>query len=434
MPNTVLILKIFLDILISFIENYLLLSLLGIFFIEQNKLKPIIAMFFTIVSTAVNYYFYPPILSSLSLLCLIYGYTFIFLKGKLKSKIIIPLLVFANLFIINITINLISILFSVNPENFISILNFEYFAISIFQKLILFFEYMYLKKYIHHDIYLTNNLWLLCISLVGISMIFPIIFFSQYLNGDIKDFFIVSASLFEFIIINILVYNILEKTSKDYRKITEQQLLIETKKYEDQMYNFIEERIKELNKINHDMNNHILIIKKLSENKKNSELDDYIHSIFSNITDTYVNTSNHILDYLLNDKIKIAHNFKIDVKCLIQGNLKKTISPIDLSIVIGNLLDNAIEGAKKSHDKYININIVQNDYMLTISVTNSFNGEIKKKNNVLLSSKPYNNHGYGISNIQQVCEKYDGDNFINIDGNKFSHTCIFILTYETSKT
>ena len=109
-----------LDLLISFIENYLIILLIDLFFSKKKNMSFITAIIFTVISQIVNYLFYPPIYSSLILLLLLYIYTFCLLDGPLNYKLFAPLLVFANILITSILISLIFIFFTNNSKDFIS--------------------------------------------------------------------------------------------------------------------------------------------------------------------------------------------------------------------------------------------------------------------------------------------------------------------------
>lgn len=188
----------------------------------------------------------------------------------------------------------------------------------------------------------------------------------------------------------------------------------------------IEKKIDEINRLSHDINNHKLVISQMVENNIDQEAKKYVDNLFP--TGSYISTDNRILNYLLNDKLKKAEDLNIDVKCLIEGNFKNSIALTDFSIVLGNLLDNAIEATLKVNEKHIKLRIRQNEFNLVINISNTYNGVVYKKNNLLSTTKLDGiNHGYGLSNIKQVCKKYNGESFITYDDEYFYHSCIFYL-------
>ena len=60
----------------------------------------------------------------------------------------------------------------------------------------------------------------------------------------------------------------------------------------------------------------------------------------------YVNTSSNIVNAVVNSKLTLCNECGIIIHCNIYGNIEK-VSDIDLSILLSNLLDNAIEACQK---------------------------------------------------------------------------------------
>jgi len=91
-----------------------------------------------------------------------------------------------------------------------------------------------------------------------------------------------------------------------------------------------------------------------------------------------------------------------------------SIMDIDLCVIIGNLMDNAIEATIKLEDpkdRFIRVYLREMKDQLYISVTNSIGGEVKKLNLEYISTKLGMNHGFGLKRVGGIVNKYDG--FIN---------------------
>lgn len=59
---------------------------------------------------------------------------------------------------------------------------------------------------------------------------------------------------------------------------------------------------------------------------------------------------------------------------------KLEISPYDLNIMLGNLLDNAYENVMKANETEVMIDIKFDENVLYLSVANTYNSKIKKEN------------------------------------------------------
>lgn len=131
----------------------------------------------------------------------------------------------------------------------------------------------------------------------------------------------------------------------------------------------------------------------------------------------------------MNHKLKImmATGATIDTKMQIPENID--INSFDLVVVIGNLLDNAIEALSKQEKGNFEIEISYRQGILLINAKNTFKGEIIKRGETLISTKKNATeaHGIGLSNVRRVIDKYDGEMMINTDNQFFSvHIVMYI--------
>lgn len=432
MVNISAFISIIFDISITLIENYLVISILELFFIKKRNFTIAFSLFLSFISTLLNTVIYPPIYASGVLLICLYVYAFLFLDGNKKLKVLLPTILFGNLFIINsFSIYFMSML-DISLKQTILSSNINDYVFSISSKIILFLEYRYLNKFKNNCLYINSNIGIYILFLLLISMLFPQITLSIYLKGEVINKLLVLVSLAQFFLINIFVYIILNIMNSEHNKILEKEIMLETEKNQYQFITLIEDQIKEkvdmMNKLNHDMKNHKIVIQKMINNlDDNSNINNYINELFGDDI-SYISTDNNAINYIINEKIKNSQKYNIDFKCIIQGNLKESISTTDLTIVIGNLLDNAIEASLKTNDRHIQIKIIKDDYKLVISVSNTYNGTILEKNgNIISTKKDKNKHGYGISNIKLICNKYHGSSYIEYSSNMFYHTCVFLL-------
>ncbi|MGB7603954.1 MAG: GHKL domain-containing protein [Lutisporaceae bacterium] len=174
--------------------------------------------------------------------------------------------------------------------------------------------------------------------------------------------------------------------------------------------------LKSINSQRHDFNNHINCLYGLLKLNKGKEAEEYIERLVDEINEfnIVVDAGNPILTALLNTKLMIAQKDKIYMEVDVDLPEKMNIESIDLSIIVGNLLDNALE-ACKGEDlayKYIEVDMNIRNNNLIIKVCNSKSSGIKADlcNNKVnyTSKKDASNHGFGLNNIRQAVEKYDG--------------------------
>lgn len=164
----------------------------------------------------------------------------------------------------------------------------------------------------------------------------------------------------------------------------------------------------------HDYHNHIQTLLALSGDEEKTK--EYLLNLNHDLTsvDTVIKTGNIMIDAILNSKLSLikSKNIKVNAKAVVPPKLN--ISEIDLCVIIGNLLDNAMEAClrqKGEEDRFIRVFIGMLKGQLYVSVANSVGGEIKKSGKHYLSSKNSETHGFGLMRVDKIAAKYDG--FVN---------------------
>ena len=163
----------------------------------------------------------------------------------------------------------------------------------------------------------------------------------------------------------------------------------------------------------HDYHNHIQAMKAHLALRQIDELAEYLGKLDEDLTtvDTVLKTGNVMVDAILNSKISLALSRRIHVnaKATVPAQLK--ISEIDLCVIIGNLLDNAVEACLKQEcpeDRFIRVYIGLLKYQLYLSISNSAGGAVKKSGRLYLSTKDSDSHGFGLLRVDRIVEKYAG--------------------------
>lgn len=161
----------------------------------------------------------------------------------------------------------------------------------------------------------------------------------------------------------------------------------------------------------HDYHNHIQTLKAYMTMAQYEEAAKYLDRLEEDLAnvDMVLRTGNVMADAILNSKLTLMQerNIEVDATVKVPGNLP--ISDIDLSVLIGNLMDNAMEACTKvpEKDRFIHIYIDVMKQQLYISVTNSMLGMAKKKGNRFVSEKE-GNHGFGLLRIDDIVAKHGG--------------------------
>ncbi len=165
----------------------------------------------------------------------------------------------------------------------------------------------------------------------------------------------------------------------------------------------------------HDYHNHLQKLKAHIMMDQVKEANQYLNELEVDLDNVnqLVESGNINLDAILNSKLSLAIKNNININFDANVPKKLTITDIDLCVMIGNLIDNAVEACEKITDdtsKFIRVYIGIFKKQLYVSITNSTNEVIKKLDAEYISKKR-GNHGHGLKRINNIVDKYSG--FIN---------------------
>ncbi|MBQ7338729.1 MAG: GHKL domain-containing protein [Clostridia bacterium] len=179
---------------------------------------------------------------------------------------------------------------------------------------------------------------------------------------------------------------------------------------------------KEMRGYKHDFHHHLQALKGQLEAGEVKRALTYIEQLDDQLmnVDTLLKTGNVSLDAILSAKIAQAkaEDIAVTVKANVPDAL--TISDVELSIMVGNLLDNAIEACRTAQDEpFIRIYIAMKGSMLYFSMLNSA-GEKKAKSGSLFTSDKDGVHGFGLRRAEAIIDEHGGWVKYNSEDGAFS--------------
>lgn len=207
---------------------------------------------------------------------------------------------------------------------------------------------------------------------------------------------------------NVLMFKMFFKVIDTLSDNYEKEMLLQEAEAKEQYYQEVEKSSREVQKIKHDLKNMLLAI--CGSYKEKNKISEEIRKIVQELdeSDKKIYTSNVVINTIINNKISRAENLEIKTDVNIEVSKSVSLDYKDAGILLGNILDNAIEACerKKTEDRWIKIDMFYQKHSLFIKVCNS---KVKERVDVDKSSKrDVHNHGIGISSIKAIVKKYDG--------------------------
>lgn len=350
--------------------------------------------------------------SLLGTMVLFLAYVLIFYRGTLMEKISVLLVFYPALIAINY------LMLDIGGRMFYAITQATYeesvqsaklmqisttiHTVSLFLRLVFWIgAWLILRKFLSKiTSHLNMRMWLIVdmLMLASFVAIFTIIY---YMPEDTAIVYpICGASIFSSFGCMYLASYICDAMQTAYHA---QELEMQRNYYKDRIRD--EERVRS---VYHDMKNHLLLLQMQTANSQ--ELQDSIQELKDQIQEyeNYHHTGNEFLDIIIRDKAKTAQEKKIDFSAVVSFEAGSFIEPLDISTIFGNALDNAIEASERLSEDRRLITVRANRVrdMLVIIVENTTLAVFPELKGT--TKKDTFAHGFGLLNIKNVVEKYDG--------------------------
>lgn len=195
-------------------------------------------------------------------------------------------------------------------------------------------------------------------------------------------------------------------------------------------YEELELNQNEIRRFRHDMNNHLSVIESLVRSGNQEEAEHYFKEMETQLAArSRVFCKNSIVNAVLNAKYNQAQEHQID--CFFHIDLEKLtgIDAISLCCLFSNTLDNAIEASVKIPDpkeRHLSVKarVTENGYF-TYEIMNAKKNAVLEQKGILKSDKDETeHHGFGLSNVQEMVEKYNGTLDISYTEDTFTVTVL----------
>lgn len=358
-------------------------------------------------------------------------------QGKIVKRIILGLVFLAIGSVSEMIVGtIISVVFSFELTE-LHKYTLYYAIVAIGSKIVLLAIVYILLKIIKKDLKSSSILIFLMLSSIPIVSLVVIYYLYLMTSNLAGSHFISILAVITLSYINIVFFVILKIMDNEAEKTIQYknaniQLELEQKHYQEML-----EKNHEVKKLWHDMNNHMITIQYTLDREAYDETNGYVVKIREILEDAieHNKSGNNAVDAILNNKIKLATNNNINFFHSIALPENLEINMIDLSIILGNVLDNAIEGCQRDSriekDKTIQFNMQCKDEILLIDIENTFDkNTIEKSKDLFISSKvkKTNGSGYGMANIKQVLKNYDGNMITQIIDDRFKCSIVIPLS------
>lgn len=277
-----------------------------------------------------------------------------------------------------------------------------------------------------------HNPWIVFIPIGSIYIMNTVFMLAYRDEWDDKEIYSL-VSILILLFINVLIFYIYIKLAEDLQirrmnLVYEQQLELCARHKEETKLSMLQMR-----NVRHSMRSHLLAILAYAENGECEKIACFVNDIMEEgklLPSEMANTGNVVMDSLVGYYQKTAKNEGIEFQTEIDIPMELPFKEADISLIVGNLLENAVEGARKAKEKrYIRLKMKYDRNNLLIVVENSYNGKlIKGKGKEFKTTKlDVANHGIGIPSVRRTTGKYQG--IVNIDDTVSERFWVSVVLY-----
>lgn len=360
---------------------------------------------------------------------IIYIYSLINLKGTFMQKMFWS--IFVMLLIMGITTVVLSIEGCIIGKVYLNLVIqkdlYRFVGVVIIQIVLFYLTRFMIKRTKKDSTYsLKWNEWFVLliipvISIFTMSFVSLIIINIEDQLSPMQHIFSI-LSILGILMTNSLVYVLYVNMQKDHAKQLEYSILQQAFKSQEKSVEETKILYQSVRSIRHDLKQHFQVALTMLHSGKINEAVDYMEKYNDTVLDGISNKvfcDNDVVNYIINSKSKICSDRHIKIYIYIANEIPE-FSDLDLCVLLGNALDNAIEGVsgEGNNEIYLELRNVHNFFM--ISVKNTIINSVLEDNPNLISTKNEKEvHGLGILSMKEVVQKYNGSIEFYESDNKF---------------
>lgn len=229
--------------------------------------------------------------------------------------------------------------------------------------------------------------------------------------------------------INIVAFSFYENVVIALESRMAEKIVMQQNHFYEKQFETMKTSIENTRAVRHDLINHLYVIQSLNQKKEIDKINEYLQEALNAFDNKKVvlSSGNLITDSIVNFKVEEAEQKKIKVKIEVSVPERLNISSFDMTVILGNLFDNAINAVSEVEEskREIDFGMHYMKGLFVIKMSNYFEGIISYKDGKIVTSKAdKENHGIGLSNVKNTVKKYQGRVEIAHTADVFSITAV----------
>lgn len=439
-------------ILVNIIEN----GIYAFLFLKSQKRKPQyenrkyclfvgITLFLAISTCLCNFLECSNILTQFILLVADLLVMLLLFQDSLPKKIFISVLPSCICMLAaKISFTLGGVIFSAPLGDFYPICSYKTFSTIMYLIVCLLLSLLFIQIS-NFDMYLTKPLCIMTYIIIALTIICTNFFLDVLIEAEEQSFpkdvwFRLQFLDVGFIVLLLFLFFLIQRIGTTYKN----NLKLKENLYVEQLHQTqLEYAMQSMNNLRtwrHAYKNHLITLTSLAESDEKSKLLSYLTSLQDNLPEALYSIScgNTAMDAILTNKMALAKQYGIQFEHTLILTDVSSISDLEITAILGNLLDNALEACKKVMEKdtkttpRILVEIKPFRDMLRILVENSSTGEYEftPDNQLKTSKEDKELHGIGLKHVSAITDNLNGIIHIEPKSDSFSVNILIPITHK----
>jgi len=267
---------------------------------------------------------------------------------------------------------------------------------------------------------------------IGVDNSFILFFFPFLSTGDFADnamliYSFVMASVF----LTATARGIRESGGEKHR-LTAQKIIAQSQlDFQREQFGQIMVNVESVKFMRHDMKHHFAVLSEYAQSGNIAGIKGYMEGLDYGLIASKgkIYCDNYAVNAIITHYISLAESDGAELKITLTVPMDAgRVRDSDLCVIVGNLLENAVEACRNiaAGERFIRLYSYMDGNVLTFSMENSFDGEIWEQDGIFYSRKR-EGEGIGLSSVKAVAERYGGAARFEAKGPVFlSSVCVVL--------
>ena len=272
--------------------------------------------------------------------------------------------------------------------------------------------------------------WLAILCLPTGSLLIYLLIISHFYDPAGSTIFLPVSSIL--LLLNLMTFWVLDRLEEYGAAYYERELLLQQNRAYQAQFDLMRQSEHQLSSLRHDMKNHIIALRQFAAQGRTEELARYLDAFDRKLTRPgLIHSGNPEIDSILNYKLAqaVEAGARLDLEVCLPEDFQA--DAFDLNVILGNLLDNAVENLTEDGDKRLSLSMRFDRGILFLTVSNTYDGVTLTEDGPgglnYRSRKAGPGHGLGLGIVRRTVEKYHGQLKLDSAGTVFTAEAILYL-------